>query len=77
MFQQIIYVKSPPAEYWKVGSADKFERILEQAVLAAKRYGAMVVEGIVFWTRIAPFRQGDWHYKDDLNSSWRFLLDWE
>eukprot|EP00974_Lingulodinium_polyedra_P100348 9719682-Lingulodinium_polyedra.AAC.1 len=36
MFQNIIYVKSPPVEYWKVGSADKFERILEQAVLAAK-----------------------------------------
>eukprot|EP00974_Lingulodinium_polyedra_P100985 9784463-Lingulodinium_polyedra.AAC.1 len=46
MFQKIIYVKSPPADYCKVSGADKFERILEQAVLAAKRYGAMVVEGI-------------------------------
>eukprot|EP00974_Lingulodinium_polyedra_P012128 1170696-Lingulodinium_polyedra.AAC.1 len=31
MFQNIIYVKSPPAEYWKVSGADNFERILEQA----------------------------------------------
>eukprot|EP00974_Lingulodinium_polyedra_P087875 8521198-Lingulodinium_polyedra.AAC.1 len=46
VFQKIIYVKSPPAEYWKVSTPDQFERILEQAVLAAKRYGAMVVEGI-------------------------------
>eukprot|EP00974_Lingulodinium_polyedra_P107180 10376148-Lingulodinium_polyedra.AAC.1 len=45
--------------------------------VAAKIYGAMIVEGIVFWTRIAPFRHGDWHYKDEINSNWRFLLDWE
>eukprot|EP00974_Lingulodinium_polyedra_P123608 11187439-Lingulodinium_polyedra.AAC.1 len=57
MFQNIAYVKSPLADYWKVSGADNFERILEQAVLAAKSYGAMMVEGIVFWTRIAPF----WH----------------
>eukprot|EP00974_Lingulodinium_polyedra_P111240 10759775-Lingulodinium_polyedra.AAC.1 len=31
MFQKIIYVKSPTAEFWKVGSANQFERILEQA----------------------------------------------
>eukprot|EP00974_Lingulodinium_polyedra_P001752 165720-Lingulodinium_polyedra.AAC.1 len=46
VFQKVIYVKSPPAEYWKVSNPYQFERILEQAVFAAKRYGAMFVEGI-------------------------------
>eukprot|EP00974_Lingulodinium_polyedra_P016466 1595304-Lingulodinium_polyedra.AAC.1 len=56
VFQKIIYVKSPPAEFWKVSCVATFERILEQAVLAAKRHGAMVVDSTAFWSRISLYR---------------------
>eukprot|EP00974_Lingulodinium_polyedra_P057376 5519921-Lingulodinium_polyedra.AAC.1 len=37
----------------------------------------MVVDGTAFWSRISPYRHGDWHFKDDINSNWGFLLEWE
>eukprot|EP00974_Lingulodinium_polyedra_P119379 11170959-Lingulodinium_polyedra.AAC.1 len=58
VFQKIIYAESPSAEFWEVSGAATFHRVLEQAVVAAKRHGAMVVDGTAFWSRIAPYRHG-------------------
>ena len=65
-FHNIIYVKSPDAQFWEINRRADLEVVqpmMEHAEKMAKKYGALVVDGTVHFSSIERFRKPSdpWH----------------
>ena len=61
----IIYVKTPPPDFWKIQDPQSLGVFLPMAEFAeaqARRYGALVIDGTHHFTKLERFRKDSWHY---------------
>ena len=78
-FHKIIYVKTPPPEFWRISDArirGVYVPMAEHAEHIAKTYGALVIDGKTHFSTLEKFRKsGDpWHFS---SQDEEFCLLWE
>ena len=78
VYQKVVYVQSPNAEFWKISDNGHFNRVIQNVASAARDRQIPVLDGVHFWSGLHKYRLSDnWHFQANLQMDWDFLLPWE